>query len=191
MESIVEGCSAGSIPAEPVIVLSDVADAPILERARSYGIRAEYIEPGEFRTKLSPEIEGTYVEALKNAQVDYVVLAGFMRVLKNVFISAFPQRIINIHPSLLPAFPGLAAWKQALDYGVKYTGCTVHFVDEGVDSGPILGQEVVPVMPDDTHETLHGRIQAAEHRLYPAVITALARKKVVVEGRRVRFSYDA
>ena len=120
---------------------------------------------------------------LLDAQVDLVVMAGFMRILKGDFLRTFPLRVVNIHPSLLPAFPGLEAWKQALDYGVKVTGCTVHYVDQGVDSGPIIGQETVPVLPNDSPASLHERIQQAERRLYPLCVAALANGRVVVKGR--------
>ena len=123
--------------------------------------------------------------ALEDAKVDLLVLAGFMRVLKGDFLRAFEGRIVNIHPSLLPSFPGLEAWKQALDHGVKVTGCTVHFVDAGVDSGPIIGQQTVPVLDKDTPETLHPRIHVAEHELYPRCVAALAEGRVEVRGRRV------
>jgi len=113
-----------------------------------------------------------------------VVLAGFMRILKGDFLKAFPQRVVNIHPALLPSFPGLEAWKQALDYGVKFTGVTVHFVDQGVDTGPILAQQTVPVLPDDTAATLHARIQEAERTLYPPTIAALARGEITIHGRK-------
>lgn len=183
--AIADAIAAGQVPAEVGIVISDVAEAGILAHARARGMAAEFIAPGRFRTKLDDDAELSFVRRLQEAQVDLVVLAGFMRVLKSNFLRAFPQRIINIHPSLLPAFPGLEAWKQALDYGVKFTGCTVHFVDDGVDSGPILGQEVVPVMPGDTTATLHARIQQAEHRLYPAMVAALAQGRVKSMGRHV------
>ncbi|MBI5385655.1 MAG: phosphoribosylglycinamide formyltransferase [Verrucomicrobia bacterium] len=183
--ALADAIAAGTLPAQVALVISDVADAGILQHARSRGIAAEFLPPGKFRTKLDEDAEPAYVRRLQEAQVDLVVLAGFMRVLKSDFLRAFPQRIINIHPSLLPAFPGLEAWKQALDYGVKFTGCTVHFVDDGVDSGPILGQEVVPVLPGDTAATLHARIQQAEHRLYPATVAALACGRVQVAGRQV------
>ncbi len=156
--------AAGTVPAEVALVLSDVADAGILERARERAIPARFLPPGKFRTKLDEEAEGAYIAALREAEVDFVALAGFMRVLKDAFLNAFAGRIINIHPSLLPSFPGLEAWKQALAHGVKVTGCTVHFVDAGVDSGPIIGQQTVPVLDDDTPETLHQRIQVAEHK---------------------------
>jgi phosphoribosylglycinamide formyltransferase-1 len=168
-----------------VLALSDVAEAGILERARERGIPARFVPPGKFRTKLDEEAERAYVEALRGAEVDLVALAGFMRVLKDGFLDAFAGRIINIHPSLLPSFPGLEAWKQALAHGVKVTGCTVHFVDAGVDAGPIIGQQTVPVLDDDTPETLHQRIQVAEHVLYPQCVAALARGEVAVRGRRV------
>jgi phosphoribosylglycinamide formyltransferase 1 len=183
--AIADACAKADIPAEVAIVLSDVADAGILAHARSRRLPGSYIPPGMFRTKLDEQAEQTFVRALHEAKVDLVVLAGFMRVLKGEFLRAFEGRIINIHPSLLPSFPGLSAWKQALDYGVKVTGCTVHFVDAGVDSGPILGQKAVPVFDHDTPETLHQRIHEAEHELYPECVGRLARNEVRVEGRRV------
>jgi len=185
MVAIAEACAAGQIPAEIALVLSDVPDAGILDRARERGLRAEYLPPGKFRTKLDEETERAYVQRLVEAQVDLVALAGFMRILKGDFLRAFPLRVVNIHPSLLPAFPGLESWKQALEHGVKVTGCTLHFVDEGIDSGPIIGQETVPVLPDDTPATLHERIQQAERRLYPRVVGALADGKITVQGRMV------
>ena len=128
--------------------------------------------------------EAAYIAALRAAGVELVVLAGFMRILKGEFLQAYANRVINIHPSLLPSFPGLEAWRQALDYGVKVTGCTVHFVDQGIDTGPILGQQTVPVLDGDTPATLHERIQQAERVAYPAAIDALARGAVTVRGRR-------
>jgi phosphoribosylglycinamide formyltransferase-1 len=183
--AIADACAAGSVPAEVAVVLSDVAEAGILARAQERGIPARFLPPGKFRTKLDEEAERNCVEALRAAEVDLVVLAGFMRVLKDAFLGAFAGRIVNIHPSLLPSFPGLAAWQQALAHGVRVTGCTVHFVDAGVDSGPIIGQQTVPVLDDDTAETLHQRIHAAEHALYPRCVAALARGQITVRGRRV------
>ena len=183
--AIADACAAGKIPAEVAIVLSDVEGAGILSHARDRTIPARFIPPGKFRTKLEEEAERAFVEALRAARVDLIVLAGFMRVLKGDFLRAFEGRIINIHPSLLPSFPGLEAWKQALDHGVKFTGCTVHFVDAGVDSGAIIGQQTVPVLDNDTPETLHQRIHAAEHELYPKCVAAIARKEISVVGRRV------
>jgi phosphoribosylglycinamide formyltransferase 1 len=182
--AIAEACAAGQVPATVAVVLSDVADAPILERARERGIPARFIAPGKYRTKLEETAERDFVAALTEARVDLVVLAGFMRVLKGEFLEAFAGRIVNVHPSLLPSFPGLEAWKQALDYGVKVTGCTVHLVDAGVDSGPILGQQTVPVLDEDTPASLHQRIHAAEHELYPRCVAALARGEFTVRGRR-------
>jgi phosphoribosylglycinamide formyltransferase-1 len=182
--AIAEGCAAGEIPAEIAVVISDVADAGILDRARERNLPAEFIAPGKFRTKLDEEAEPAFVKRLLEAQVDLIVLAGFMRILKGEFLRAFQGRVVNIHPSLLPAFPGLEAWKQALDYGVKVTGCTVHLVDQGIDSGPILGQETVPVLAHDTPATLHERIQQAERRLYPRIVRALAEGKITVRGRQ-------
>jgi phosphoribosylglycinamide formyltransferase 1 len=183
--AIADACRAGTVPAEVVLVLSDVAEAGILERARERDIPARFAPPGKFRTKLDEEAERAYIEALRGAEVDLVALAGFMRVLKDGLLNAFAGRIINIHPSLLPSFPGLEAWKQALVHGVKVTGCTVHFVDAGVDAGPIIGQQTVPVLDEDTPETLHERIQVTEHALYPQCVAAIARGAVTVQGRRV------
>lgn len=183
--AIAEAIAAGRVPAQIAIVLSDVAEAGILEHARQRSLPAQFIAPGQFRTKLDEEAERAYVTALQSAQVDLIVLAGFMRVLKGDFLRAFEGRIVNVHPSLLPSFPGLEAWKQALDQGVKVTGCTVHFVDAGVDSGAIIGQQTVPVLDDDTAATLHARIHAAEHALYPKCVAAIARGEILVRGRRV------
>lgn len=183
--AIADACAAGTVPAEVALVVSDVAEAGILARAHERGIPARFVSPGKFRTKLDEEAERDYIAALRAADVDLVVLAGFMRVLKDAFLQAFAGRIVNIHPSLLPSFPGLAAWEQALTHGVRVTGCTVHFVDAGVDSGPIIGQQTVPVLDDDTAETLHQRIHAAEHALYPRCVAALARGEIGVRGRRV------
>jgi len=184
MVAIAEAIRAGTVMAEIAVVLSDVPDAGILERARELGLKAEFIAPGRFRTKLDDEAEQAYVKRLTGAQVDLIVLAGFMRILKGEFLRAFANRVINIHPSLLPAFPGLEAWQQALDYGVKVTGCTVHLVDQGVDSGPILAQETVPVLAGDTAETLRERIQESERRLYPRVVGALAEGRIALKGRQ-------
>ncbi|MBU6408883.1 MAG: phosphoribosylglycinamide formyltransferase [Verrucomicrobia bacterium] len=183
--AIADAAAAGRIPAQIAIVLSDVEVAPILSLARARNIPAQFIPPGKFRTKLDEDSERAFVHALQEAKVDLIVLAGFMRVLKGDFLRAFEGRIVNIHPSLLPSFPGLEAWKQALDHGVKVTGCTVHFVDAGVDAGPIIGQEIVPVLDDDTPERLHQRIHAAEHDLYPKCVAAIARADIAVTGRRV------
>ena len=183
--AIADAVTAGRIPAQIVTVLSDVESAGILTHARAQKIPAQFIPPGQFRTKLDENAEREFVAALQNSKVDLVVLAGFMRVLKGDFLRAFEGRIVNIHPSLLPCFPGLQSWKQALDHGVKVAGCTVHFVDAGVDAGPIIGQTAVPVLDDDTPETLHGRIHAAEHELYPRCVAALARGEISVSGRRV------
>ena len=185
--AIVGSCQDGTLsklPAGVAVVLSDVEDAAILQRAREADVDCAHIAPGKFRTKLDEAAEAAYIEALNVAKVDLVVLAGFMRILKGEFLRAFEGRVVNVHPSLLPAFPGLEAWKQALDHGVKVTGATVHFVDQGVDSGAIIAQETVPVSDDDTPETLHERIHGAEHRIYPEAIAAIARGEIALRGRR-------
>ena len=183
--AIAEAIRSGLIPAQVALVLSDVPNAGILQHAQDRNLPNRYLAPGKFRTKLDEEAERAYIEALNAALVDLVVLAGFMRVLKGDFLRSFEGRIINIHPSLLPSFPGLEAWKQALDYGVKVTGCTVHYVDAGVDSGAIIGQTTVAVLEGDTAESLHQRIHAAEHQLYPQCVAGIARGEVSVHGRLV------
>ena len=174
--AILEQIRSGKLSADCRIVVSDVAGAGILEIAREFGVTATYLPPGKFRTKMEPEVEAELVRLLRSAGVELVVLAGFMRVLKPVMLDAFPHRIVNLHPSLLPKFPGLEAWKQALAAGETVTGCTVHYVDAGVDSGEIIAQQSVPILPNDTAVTLHQRIQLAERELFPAVIGKLAAK---------------
>lgn len=172
--AILEAIHAGQIDAEVAVVLSDVPGAGILQYAADAGLRAEEIVEPKFRTRLSPEVEEGLVRTLKEAGVDLVVLAGYMRMVKSTTLDAFPRRVINIHPSLLPKFPGLEAWKQALEAGESVTGCTVHYVDSGMDTGEIIAQESVPVLPDDTAASLHARIQVAEHHLYPAIVKRFA-----------------
>ena len=174
--ALAEGYRAGILGCAPVIVLSDVEDAGILSLAESFGIPGHFIYPGPFRTKMSPEAEEQVIRLLQESQIDFLVLAGFMRVIKEPLLNAFPGRIINIHPSLLPSFRGLEAWRQALEAGVPETGCTVHLVDAGVDTGEILGQNQVPVLPGDTVESLHARIQVAEHELYPRMVREFAER---------------
>ena len=174
-QAILECIRAGTLPADARLVVSDVFEAGILEIAREFGVSNAYLPPGPFRTRLTPESESTLVQMLREAGVELVVLAGFMRILKAPMLEAFPRRILNIHPSLLPKFPGLEAWKQALVAGEKMTGCTVHYVDAGVDSGDILAQREVPILPDDTPDSLHARIQIAEREIYPEVISQFCR----------------
>src|SRR4030095_6833933 len=158
------------------IVISDALDAPILDIAREFSVANAYLPPGQFRTRLEPEAENELVTMLREAGVELVVLAGFMRVLHAPMLKAFPRRIINIHPALLPKFPGLEAWKQALAANEKLTGCTVHYVDEKIDHGEIIAQREVPILSGDTPESLHARIQIAERELYPAVIAEFCEK---------------
>lgn len=176
--AILESIRAETLPARAQVVISDVIDAPILNIAREFLVPNAYLPPGQFRTRLEPKIEEELVRMLREADVDLVVLAGFMRVLKSTILEAFPRRIINIHPSLLPKFPGLEAWKQALAAGESVTGCTVHYVDDKIDHGDIIGQREVPILPNDSAESLHARIQVAEHELYPAVIAKLCAERV-------------
>ena len=172
--AIADAIARGDINAEVCIVISDFEDAGILALARERGIRAEFVHPGKFHTKMEPEREQHLAQLLRDAGVELVVLAGYMRMVKPPLLDAFPRRIINIHPSLLPAFPGLEAWKQAVDARASQSGCTVHYVDSGMDTGEIIARAEVPVLAGDTAETLHARIQVAEHKLYPAVIAQLA-----------------
>jgi len=173
---ILESIRAGSLPARACVVISDVLDAPILEIAREFAVPNAYLPSGKFKTRLEPAAEVELVRMLHEADVELVVLAGFMRVLKSPMLEAFPRRIINIHPSLLPKFPGLEAWKQALAAGESVTGCTVHYVDEKIDHGDIIAQREVQILPNDSAESLHTRIQIAEHALYPEVIARLCRE---------------
>jgi phosphoribosylglycinamide formyltransferase 1 len=174
--AIMEQILDSRLNAEMRIVISDVENSGILSLARDFQVPGLYVRPGRFRTKLEPEIEEDIVRLLLEADVELVVFAGFMRVARQPLLSAFSRRIINIHPSLLPKFRGLEAWKQALAAGETVTGCTVHYVDAGVDTGEILGQETVPILPDDTPESLHARIQRSEHVLLPAIIAMIAER---------------
>jgi phosphoribosylglycinamide formyltransferase-1 len=185
-QAILDACERKELPAQVVVVLSDVADAGILQRARQRNIPAKVIEPSRFKTKLEPELEKQMVAELQAAGVQLVVLAGYLRVVKAPLLEAFAGRIINVHPSLLPAFPGLRAWEQALNYGVQVTGCTVHFVNEGIDEGPVILQQPVPVFPGDTPDRLHQRIQIAERTLLPEAIRLFAAGKLQVNGRQVK-----
>jgi phosphoribosylglycinamide formyltransferase-1 len=174
--AILEGIRSGKLAADARLVVSDVLDAPILDIAREFGVPNAFLPPGRFRTRLEPEAEDQLVKMLRDAGVELVVLAGFMRVLHEPTLSAFPRRLINIHPSLLPKFPGLEAWRQALAMGEKVTGCTVHYVDKKIDHGRVLAQREAAILPNDTPESLHSRIQILEHELYPAVIAELCER---------------
>jgi len=174
--AILESIESGALAAEVRVVISDVFDAPILDIAGEFSILNAYLPPGRFHTRLEPQAEIELVRMLRDAGVELVILAGFMRVLKAPMLEAFRRRILNIHPSLLPKFPGLDAWKQALAAGETVTGCTVHYVDEKIDHGDIIAQREVAILPNDTAESLHARIQIAEHALYPAVISEMCQK---------------
>jgi phosphoribosylglycinamide formyltransferase 1 len=176
--SILNAILSGQLKARPVLAVSDVQGAGILTLAENLGVPTAEVKESKFRTRLSEEVECGLVSTLRASGAELVVLAGYMRVVKKPLLDAFPRRIINIHPSLLPAFPGLEAWRQAIEAGVTTTGCTVHFVDSGIDSGQIIAQSEVPVLPGDTPATLHARIQEAEHRIYPDVIKRFAAREI-------------
>jgi len=182
-EALADSISAGRIPnAEIAIVVSNREGAPGIDRARARGLATRVIpSKGLEREPYDRQV----VAALHEANVDLVCLAGYMRLLSPHFVAAFPQRILNIHPSLLPSFPGLESQKQALDYGVKFAGCTVHFVDENLDAGPIVLQAVVPVEDNDTEGTLSARILKEEHRIYSEAVRIVLEGKFTLEGRRV------
>ena len=186
LQAIIDRCAAGSIAAEIVLVLSNVPGAGALARAEKAGIATTIIDHRTFVERA--DFDRAVVAALQAANVDLVVLAGFMRLITAPFIAAFPERIINIHPALLPAFPGLHVQKKALEAGARFSGCTVHFVDGGVDTGPIIIQAVVPILDDDSEESLSARILVQEHRVYPRAIQLIAEGRVRIEGRRVRIS---
>ena len=181
-EAIADSIRQGRLPARIEVVVSNLASAAGLERARRRGLKTLVIPS---RGVPREDYDRSLVYELRRHRVDLVCLAGFMRILSPLFVRSFPNRILNIHPSLLPAFPGLHPQRQALEYGVRYSGCTVHLVDEGVDSGPILLQAAVPVLESDDEESLAARILAEEHRLYPQAIGMLVRGEVRLEGRRV------
>jgi phosphoribosylglycinamide formyltransferase-1 len=170
-----EAILAGRLAAEIAVVVSDLPNAAILARAEAFGLPTATLPPSPFKTKLGPEAEAALLDILLANRVEWVVLAGYMRVVKAPLLEAFPNRIINIHPSLLPAFKGLRAWEQALNAGVAETGCTVHFVNADIDAGEIIAQQRVEVMPGDTPEILHARIQIAEHELYPSALAKVLR----------------
>ncbi|MFH1995078.1 MAG: phosphoribosylglycinamide formyltransferase [Nitrospinota bacterium] len=183
MEALIKGVQSGFIPAEIGLVFSNRAEAEGLAKAKKDGLKTLFLNPKEYKGK--EEYDRAIVETLRGEGIDLVCLAGFMRIISPYFVDAYHNRIINIHPSLLPAFPGLDAQEQAIDYGVKYSGVTVHIVDKGVDSGPIIAQRVVEVKEGDTAETLAKRILAEEHKIYPLVLKALAEGRVKVKGRTV------
>jgi phosphoribosylglycinamide formyltransferase 1 len=187
LQSLIDHWQKGALaPAELAVVGANVATAFALERAAKARIPTFVLSHKAFGSR--EDFDRALVAELRGRGVELVVLAGFMRVLTPAFLDAFPHRVINIHPALLPSFPGVHGQKQALDYGAKFSGCTVHFVDAGTDTGPIIAQAAVPVLPDDDEDRLRDRILVEEHRLLPAVVRAVAAGQVTVEGRRVRVS---
>jgi len=174
-ETLLREWKAGRLgKAEPVAIFSDKPEARILSLGRDFGVASRFIDPGPFKTKLTPATEADFVEAIRETGAQLVVLAGFMRVLKATFLEAFPRQIINLHPSLLPSFKGLDGIRQAFDYGVKITGCTVHYVTGDLDGGPIIDQQAVRIESNDSVDSLAGKVHAAEHQLLPAVVRKLA-----------------
>ncbi|HZV81329.1 MAG TPA: phosphoribosylglycinamide formyltransferase [Geobacteraceae bacterium] len=186
LQAIIDKCESGEIDGSVVCVISNKAAAFGLERASNHGIPAFHLDHRMHADRL--DYDAALVALLREHKVDLVVLAGFMRIVTPTLLDAFPNRVMNIHPAILPSFPGLDAQRQALEYGVKVSGCTVHFVDSGTDTGPIILQSVVPVREGDTVETLSERIHVEEHKLYPAAIQLFAQGRLTVEGRRVRIS---
>ena len=184
LQAIIDRCADGSIDAEIVLVISNNPDAGALDRARKAGIPALCIDHRQYSEREDFELE--VVKALKTSRADTIVLAGFMRIVTETLLNAFPMRVLNIHPALLPAFPGLHVQRKAIEYGARFSGCTVHFVDGGVDTGPIIAQAVVPILDDDTEQTLSARILVEEHRIYPHAIQLLAEGRLKVVGRRVK-----
>jgi len=183
LQSILDACAAGSIDARVAVVISNVSSAYALTRAQNAGVPTRVVSHKEYPDRDAFDAE--LVSVLKGYDVELVCLAGFMRILTPGFIRAFPGRIMNIHPALLPSFPGLDVRQAAIDHGVRFSGCTVHFVDEGVDTGPIIIQAVVPVYPDDTEESLRDRILKREHQIYPGAIQLYAQGRLSISGRRV------
>ncbi len=188
LQSIMDACQRGETKAEVVVVLSDNPDAYGLVRAQNAGIDTHVVKPSDYPDRDSHN--AAMGDIIERYQVELICLAGYMRVLAPSFVERFRHRIINIHPALLPSFPGLHGQEQALEYGVKVSGCTVHFVDEGVDTGPIIIQAVVPAFHDDTEETLSARILEYEHKIYPAAIRLYAEGRLKVEGRKVVIEGD-
>lgn len=182
MSVVLDNCLSGTLSATVEVVISNKKDAKGLETSQKKGVPSVHIDPNHFASKGAYERE--IVKVLQEHQVDLVVLAGYMRIVGSELLSAYASKMINIHPSLLPAFPGLHAQKQALDYGVKYSGCTVHYVDEGVDSGPIIMQAVVPVLADDTEASLSARILEEEHQLLTAAIEQISQGNIKLSGRK-------
>jgi len=183
-QSIIDNIKSGDIPAEVKLVISDRQNAGALKRAEHEGVENLFIDPAHFETKAYYEEE--LIGILENIGVELVVLAGYMRILSPHFVRHFKNKIINIHPSLLPAFKGLNAQKQAVEYGVKYSGCTVHFVDQGMDTGAIIKQAVVEVKEDDSADDLAARILKKEHKIYPEAVKLIAEGRIKIEGRKVK-----
>ena len=183
-QAIIDAIEAGTLDAEVRCVVSDVEDARILERARNHNIPALFIDCAPFKTKLDGEAEQRVLKLLEEHDVNFIALAGFMRIVKDGLLNAYAGRMVNIHPSLLPSFPGLEGGRQAFEYGVKFTGCTVHFVDAGVDTGPVINQKILEIKDDDTLESMMDRLHAQEHIAYPEALQWIAEDRLQIDGRR-------
>lgn len=184
-QAIIDAIEAGTLDAEIKCVLADNEEAYILERARKHNIPAIHIDCTPFKTKLDGEAEQNVLRILAEHDVNFIALAGFMRIVKDGLLNAYAGQMVNIHPSLLPSFPGLDGGKQAFDYGVKYTGCTVHFVDAGVDTGAIINQKIIAIEDDDTLESMMAKLHAQEHIAYPEALQWIAENRIHFDGRRV------
>ena len=183
LQAIIDSIKKGYLQTEIAVVISNKKDAPALERASKEGIDTVYVDPSAFKDRTAYDVE--ILDILKRYRVDLVVLAGYMRIVTGPLIDAYKNRIMNVHPALLPSFPGMSAQRQALEYGVKIAGCTVHFVEEGVDKGPIIAQAAIPVLEGDTEESLSARILKEEHKLFPQAIKLYEEGRVSISGRRV------
>ncbi len=186
LQAIIDEIKSGFLPVELALVLSDKPQAYALQRAEAAGVPTKVLLPADFASR--EDYDAELVRLLKASGAEAVALAGYMRLVTLVFLQAFPHRVLNIHPALLPSFPGLHGQRQAFEYGVKVAGCTVHFVDEGMDSGPIILQAPVPVLEDDDADSLAARILEQEHIIYPLALRLLAEGKLHIEGRRVRIA---
>ncbi|MDX1764456.1 MAG: phosphoribosylglycinamide formyltransferase [bacterium] len=184
VQAVLDQIESDKLDARLVTIISDNPRAGVLSRAERHGVLHQVISPQSYQNR--EDHDRAIIEALNSQDVELVILAGYMRIISPAFVAAFPGRIMNIHPALLPSFPGIHVQQTAAEHGVRFSGCTVHFVDEGMDTGPVIIQAVVPVLPDDTGDTLGARILRLEHRIYPEAIRLFAEGRLAIEGRHVR-----